>query len=112
MTFAQNCMKRFEETVELYHMTDDVDAVLNNPYPAATIENTLVRKNWIDAVQWHLEDIIRDPDIDPVQVATVCISIWDGLVHSRIARLLQCDMEDTLRKAYDAVWASIRTAGG
>ena len=67
MTFAQNCMKRFEETVELYHMTDDVDAVLNNPYPAATIENTLVRKNWIDAVQWHLEDIIRDPDIDPVQ---------------------------------------------
>ena len=50
--------------------------------------------------------------IDPVQVATVCISIWDGLVHSRIARLLQCDMEDTLRKAYDAVWASIRTAGG
>ena len=51
-------------------------------------------------------------DIDPVQVASVCISIWDGLVHSRIARLLQCDMEDTLRKAYDAVWASIRTAGG
>ena len=51
-------------------------------------------------------------DIDPVQVASVCISIWDGLVHSRIARLLQCDMEDTLRKAYDAVWASIRTVGG
>ncbi|MBR1551281.1 MAG: DUF4254 domain-containing protein [Muribaculaceae bacterium] len=67
MTFAENCMKRFEETVMLYHKTDDVDAVLNNPYPAATIENTLVRKNWIDAVQWHLEDIIRDPDIDPVQ---------------------------------------------
>ena len=67
MTLSHDCMKLSEETVELYHMTDDVDAVLNNPYPAATIENTLVRKNWIDAVQWHLEDIIRDPDIDPVQ---------------------------------------------
>ncbi len=48
-------------------------------------------------------------DVDPVQVASVCIAIWDGLVHTRIAKFLQCDMEDTLRKSYAAVWESIRT---
>ncbi|MBQ4366717.1 MAG: DUF4254 domain-containing protein [Muribaculaceae bacterium] len=65
MTFAQNCMQRFEETVVLYHRTDDVDATLVNPYPVGGINHTLVAKNWIDDVQWHLEDIIRDPDINP-----------------------------------------------
>ena len=49
-------------------------------------------------------------DVDPVQVASVCVAIWDGLVHARIARVLQCDLEDTLRKSYEAVWASIKTA--
>lgn len=48
-------------------------------------------------------------DVDPVQVATVCISIWDGLVHARIAKVLQCDLEDTLKKSYAAVWAAIKT---
>lgn len=48
-------------------------------------------------------------DVDPVQVASVCIAIWDGLVHTRIARFLQCDLEDTLRKSYASVWESIRT---
>ena len=58
-------MQRFEETVVLYHRTDDVDATLVNPYPVGGIDHTLVAKNWIDDVQWHLEDIIRDPDINP-----------------------------------------------
>lgn len=48
-------------------------------------------------------------DVNPVQVATVCMSIWDGLVHARIAKVLLCDMEDTLRKSYAAVWKSIGT---
>ena len=51
-------------------------------------------------------------DVDPVQVASVCIAIWDGLVHTRIVRVLKCDLEDTLRKSYDAVWASIRVVSG
>ena len=46
---------------------------------------------------------------DPVQVASVCIAMWDGLVHTRIVRLLQCDLEDTLRKSYEAVWHEIAT---
>ena len=65
MTFAQNCNEIFDQTVKLYHATDDVDAVFNNPYEDGSIENSLARKNWIDAVQWHLEDIIRDEAIDP-----------------------------------------------
>ena len=67
MTFAQNCNEIFDQTVKLYHVTDDVDAVFSNPFAEDTIENSLARKNWIDAVQWHLEDIIRDENIDPVE---------------------------------------------
>ena len=66
MTFAQNCNEIFDKTVKLYHVTDDVDAVFNNPFDEGSIEGRLARKNWIDAVQWHLEDIIRDEAIDPV----------------------------------------------
>ena len=50
-----------------YHKTDNVDAPIHNPYNAGTIERDLYLKNWIDTVQWHLEDIIRDPQIDPVE---------------------------------------------
>ncbi len=67
MTFAQKCNDLFDQIVKLYHVTDDVDAVFNNPYGEGSIENSLARKNWIDAVQWHLEDIIRDENIDPVE---------------------------------------------
>ena len=67
MTFANKCNEIFDNTVRLYHVTDDIDAVFNNPYEAGTIDHRLAHKNWIDAVQWHLEDIIRDEAIDPVE---------------------------------------------
>lgn len=66
MKFAEKCDRIFADTTSRYHITDDVDARFENPFEAGTIEHTLAEKNWIDAVQWHLEDIIRDPDIDPV----------------------------------------------
>lgn len=66
MGFAQSSYDIFESTTRHYHVTDDVDASVVNPYKEGTIEHTLFAKNWIDAVQWHLEDIIRDPAIDPV----------------------------------------------
>jgi hypothetical protein len=66
MTFAENCYEIFEQSVLDYHKTDDVDAAQDNPYSEGEIAHTLYAKNWIDAVQWHLEDIIRDPEIDPV----------------------------------------------
>ena len=67
MTFTELARPIFERTILDYHRTDDVDAPLHNPYAAGTIEADLYRKCWIDTVQWHLEDIIRDPQIDPVK---------------------------------------------
>ncbi len=66
MTFAEKCNKIFRESTEHYHVADNVDSTPVNPYADGTVEHTLFVKNWIDAVQWHLEDIIRDPAIDPV----------------------------------------------
>lgn len=57
----------FQAVIDDYHKTDNVDAPIQNPYQAGTIEADLYLKNWIDTVQWHLEDIIRDPQIDPVE---------------------------------------------
>ena len=67
MTFTALAMPIFEQVIKDYHQTNDVDAKIQNPYPAGTIEADLYLKNWIDTVQWHLEDIIRDPNIDPVE---------------------------------------------
>lgn len=67
MSFTSNCYNIFANATALYHQTDDVDFRPENPYPADSINHTLFEKNWIDAVQWHLEDIIRDPEIDPVE---------------------------------------------
>lgn len=59
-------MPIFEKAIADYHLTDNVDQPINNPYELGTIEYYLYIKNWIDTVQWHLEDIIRDPAINPV----------------------------------------------
>ncbi len=66
MKFAEKSYKIFEESVNDYHKDDDVDAASRNPYEQGSVEDVLYAKNRIDAVQWHLEDIIRDPEIDPV----------------------------------------------
>lgn len=66
MKIADKCYNIFRQATEAYHVTDNVDAPVANPYPENSIEHTLFAKNLVDAVQWHLEDIIRDPDIDPV----------------------------------------------
>lgn len=66
MLNAAECYKIFQQSIDAYHVEDDVDAEPKNPYPEGSFEYLLYRKNWIDTVQWHLEDIIRDPDIDPV----------------------------------------------
>lgn len=61
----------FNEATTDYHRTDHVDAPMSNPYPEGSIEYSLYQKNWIDAVQWHLEDIIRNPDINPVEALSI-----------------------------------------
>ena len=67
MTFTELSNRIFDQTISDYHTTDNVDAPIVNPYAAKSIEFYLYLKNWIDTVQWHLEDIIRDPHIDPVE---------------------------------------------
>ena len=66
MNFTEKANGIFQQSIADYHKTDNVDAPINNPYEFRSIEYFLYLKNWIDTVQWHLEDIIRDPNIDPV----------------------------------------------
>lgn len=67
MTFTQLCNKVFNLAINDYHVKDNVDTAINNPYDRDSVENRLYLKCWIDTVQWHLEDIIRDPHIDPLE---------------------------------------------
>lgn len=69
--FSQTAYPIFERAIDDYHRTDHVDAPVRNPYPTPGIEADLYLKNWIDTVQWHLEDIIRDPDIDPLRALEI-----------------------------------------
>ncbi|MBR2253046.1 MAG: DUF4254 domain-containing protein, partial [Prevotella sp.] len=55
----------FRKAIADYHVKDNIETPIQNPFEAGTIEATLYHKCWIDTVQWHFEDIIRDPDIDP-----------------------------------------------
>ena len=69
--FSNLCNTVFSESIGKYHIYDDVDAEVQNPYPVKSIEYGLFLKNWIDTVQWHLEDIIRNPDIDPEEALKI-----------------------------------------
>lgn len=61
---AKDCLTIFNQSIEDYHKTDNVDTTMPSRYAENSIENLMYRKNWIDTVQWHLEDIVRDPAID------------------------------------------------
>ncbi len=70
--FTNKANKIFQEVIEEYHKIDSVDQPFNNPYSKGNLlEHLLYRKCWIDTVQWHYEDIIRDPQIDPVAALTL-----------------------------------------
>ena len=64
--FSKSAYEIFEQSIKDYHQYDDVNQPINNPFEKDKIEHLLYLKNWIDTVQWHYEDIIRDPNIDPV----------------------------------------------
>ena len=69
--FTSKSNRIFAQVIDDYHRCDDVDAPVRNPYANGSIEYLLYLKNWIDTVQWHLEDIIRDPNIDPVEALKI-----------------------------------------
>ena len=66
LTFTQIANRVFNQAIDDYHVKDRIDTPINNPYDRESIENRLYLKCWIDTVQWHFEDIIRDPHINPV----------------------------------------------
>ena len=114
-------------------MVRDAGMVVNSPKMAAFFMLMKCRVKWQDTSMAKVrEDLLTNDrfgplqafrlaiendmsagrvrkDVDAMQVATVCIAIWDGLVQARLDHFLNCDMEDTLRKSYEAVWCSIRT---
>jgi hypothetical protein len=64
--FAEFAFPIFEKSIIDYHVIDDVYQPVLNPYEKGSVEHLLYAKNWVDTVQWHYEDIVRDPNIDPV----------------------------------------------
>lgn len=69
--FTETANQIFNQSIGDYHRFDDVDHPIANPFQPGTLEHLLYQKNWIDTVQWHLEDIIRNPQIDPVKALAI-----------------------------------------
>ena len=69
--FSKTCLSVFKKSIDDYHIKDDISQSPSNPFNKNQIEFLLYQKNWIDTVQWHLEDIIRDPSIDPVEALKI-----------------------------------------
>src|SRR3954470_12912202 len=91
MFSADQCYQIFEQSIHDYHQHDDVDTPVKNPFPPSDFRSLLYVKNWIDTVQWHLEDIIRKPDINPAEAL---------LIKRRIDKSNQ-DRTDTVEKIDD-----------
>ena len=71
MSFAQNCNKVFDRATADYHVTDNLDAPRPHHYAEGSLDEILYGKSWIDVVQWHMEDLIRDPQIEPVEAVAL-----------------------------------------
>ena len=63
--------KIFDRSINDYHVKDSIETEIKNPYSKDQFEHLLYQKNWIDTVQWHLEDIIRDPEIEPAEALKI-----------------------------------------
>ena len=100
MSFTEQANPIFNKVITDYHLTDHVDSPIHNPYERETIEYALYLKCWIDTVQWHLEDIIRDPHIDPVEA----LSIKRRIDHSNQERTDLVEQIDSyFRRTYSDV---------
>ncbi len=62
---SKECITIFNRSIADYHIKDDINTPISNPFDEGTIEHLMYLKNWVDTVQWHYEDIVRDPNIDP-----------------------------------------------
>lgn len=64
---SEICNTIFQQAIDDYHVHDQIDHEVQNPYPKDALEHLLYIKNWIDTAQWHMEDVVRNPNIDPVE---------------------------------------------
>ena len=101
--FAQKAYGIFAAATDRYHVADHVDAPEQNPYAPGSIEHTLFAKNHIDAVQWHLEDIIRDPAIDPVEALALKRRIDASNQH-------RTDMVEELDSYFRKIYSEVQVA--
>jgi hypothetical protein len=100
MTFTEQANRIFNQVISDYHLKDNVDTPIRNPYGRDSIEYSLYLKCWIDTVQWHYEDIIRDPHIDP----TEALALKRRIDHSNQDRTdLVEDIDTYFRKLYSDV---------
>ena len=102
MSFTEQANKIFNQAIRDYHLTDNVDTPIRNPYERDTIEYSLYLKCWIDTVQWHYEDIIRDPHIEPSEA----LALKRRIDHSNQDRTdLVEDIDTYFRQLYSDVKA-------
>ena len=100
MTFTQQANEIFQQSIRDYHLKDNIDTPIQNPYNRDTIEYNLYLKCWIDTVQWHLEDIIRDPHINPEEA----LILKRRIDHSNQDRTdLVEEIDSYFRKVYEDV---------
>lgn len=91
MLTADECYTIFQKSIDDYHLENDINAPITNPFQVGSFESLLYLKNWIDTVQWHLEDVIRDPEISPAE----------GLAIKRRIDKSNQDRTDTVEKLDD-----------
>lgn len=103
--FTDKANAIFRQAIADYHVEDNVETPVSNPYDEGTIEATLYHKCWIDTVQWHFEDIIRDPDIDPREALTL---------KRRIDKSNQdrTDMVEDIDTYFRAIYAGVKPLPG
>lgn len=108
--FTENCNRIFAQSIDDYHRFDDVDRQIANPYPEKSFEHLLYLKNWIDTVQWHLEDLIRDPSIDPVAALALKRRIDASNQHrTDLVEEIDCYFMDRFREVTTLHGSSLNT---
>lgn len=107
---AEMANEVFDRSVADYHKSDNVDTPVCNPYDEGTFEAILYGKNWVDAVQWHLEDIIRDPEIDPLEALALKRRIdRSNQVRTDMVEDIDTWMRDVYKDVTPAADATINT---
>ena len=99
---AKEIYSLFEKQVADYHTTDSVDAPLANPYDASSFEALLWEKSWVDTIQWHLEDLVRPDDVDPLYALQLKRRIDRSNQH-------RTDLVEQIDDHFMALFASVTT---